>query len=149
MKKIILSIAIILLTTTANIAQERKSRFSREEYKNKQKEFIIQQAKLTTEESEAFFPLFFELQDKKHTINSEAHKKVGVKKGEKATEEQWVLLVNEYAEAKIKIAELEKEYIAKYLAIVPAEKVLGVQRAESMFQKELLKQMTNRRKDKK
>ena len=54
-------------------------------------------------------------------------------------------MVNEYAEAKIRIAELEKEYIAKYLKIIPAKKVLSVQRAEGQFQKEILKQMTNKK----
>ena len=73
------------------------------------------------------------------------HKKVGIKKGEETTDEQYILLVNEYAEAKIRIAELEKEYIAKYLKIIPAKKVLSVQRAEGQFQKEILKQMTNKK----
>ena len=132
------------MAATIVTAQKKRS-FSREEYKNKQKEFIIKQAKLTTDESEAFFPIFFELQKKKHAINSEAHKKVGIKKGEETTEEQYILLVNEYAEAKIRIAELEKEYIAKYLKIIPAKKVLSVQRAEGQFQKEILKQMTNKK----
>lgn len=144
MKRIILSTIVILLAATIVTAQKKRS-FSRVEYRNKQKEFIIKQAKLTTDESEAFFPIFFELQEKKHAINSEAHKKVGIKKGEETTEEQYILLVNEYAEAKIRIAELEKEYIAKYLKIIPAKKVLSVQRAEEQFQKEILKQMTNKK----
>ncbi|MBR2300431.1 MAG: hypothetical protein IKA41_00535, partial [Bacteroidaceae bacterium] len=77
------------------------------------------------EESELFFPLYFDLQKKKWGINHEAHKKVGVKRGEEATEEQCILLVNEFAEAKIKIAELEKEYTEKYLKIIPAKKNYG------------------------
>lgn len=144
MKRIILSTIVILLAATIVTAQKKRS-FSRVEYRNKQKEFIIKQAKLTTDESEAFFPIFFELQEKKHAINSEAHKKVGIKKGKETTEEQYILLVNEYAEAKIRIAELEKEYIAKYLKIIPAKKVLSVQRAEEQFQKEILKQMINKK----
>ncbi|MBR2607353.1 MAG: hypothetical protein IKC70_05425 [Bacteroidaceae bacterium] len=45
------------------------------------------------------------------------------------------------ADAKIKIAQLEKSYIEKYLKIIPAQKILDVQRAEDRFQREMIKNM--------
>lgn len=147
MKKIILTFTIVIFTATTLFAQ-RRPRFSHKEYQDKQKAFIIEQVKLTPEESELFFPLYFELQKKKWGINHEAHKKVGVKRGEEATEEQCILLVNEFAEAKIKIAELEKEYTEKYLKIIPAKKIMGIQRAEGQFQKEILKKISNKKEKK-
>ena len=47
-------------------------------------------------------------------------------------------------ETEEKIAELEKEYIEKYLKAIPAKKILGVQRAEDNFQKYMLKRMWDR-----
>ena len=45
---------------------------SREEFRTKQKAYIIEQAKLTKEEAAKFFPIYFELQDKKKKLNDES-----------------------------------------------------------------------------
>ena len=45
---------------------------SREEFRTKQKAYIIEQAKLTKEEAAKFFPIYFELQDKKEKQNDES-----------------------------------------------------------------------------
>mgnify|MGYP001038736315 FL=1 len=45
---------------------------SREEFRAKQKEFIIEQAGLSNKEAAKFFPLYFELQDKKKKLNDES-----------------------------------------------------------------------------
>ena len=96
------------------IAQEqqekkKKNRFSVEEFQACQKDFIIKHAKLTPEEAEKFFPLFFELQKEIWLIDKEARKKAGFKRGEKRSEEQCAIMINEIADAKIKKAELEKK----------------------------------------
>lgn len=150
MQKTIFIIIAILTFSTAIIAQERnrqaesKKRFSLEEFQNRQREFITKNARLTPEEAEAFFPIYFELQKKKWLINKEARNKVESKYGKEHSEEKSLLIVNEFADAKIKIAELEKEYIKKYLKAISAKKILGVQRAEDNFQKDMLRQMWNR-----
>lgn len=128
--------------------QKGKHEFSHEEFQSKQKEFIAKHANLSPEECEGFFPLFFELQKNKWLINREARKKVGMKRGEQCTDEQCQQLVNEFADAKIKIAELEKEYIGKYLKVIPARKIMEVQRAEDMFQRDMLKKMSRERENK-
>lgn len=125
--------------------RERK-RFSREEFQERQKTFIIEHAQLSAKEAEAFFPLFFELQKKKWQINKEAREKAGIKRGEECSEETCTLMINEFADAKIKTAKLEKEYIKLYLDVLPARKILHVQHAEERFQKEMLKNMWERHK---
>ena len=95
--------------------------------------------------------MFFELQKSKWNINREARKKVKKERGQKLTAEECNKLVNEMADAKIKIAQLEKSYIEKYLKIIPAQKILDVQRAEDRFQREMIKNMARdqRKKDSK
>ena len=143
MKKIFLILALICCSATVIVAQPKpKKIFSHEEFCNKQKEFITKHAKLTPEEAEAFFPLFFELQKKKWEINKNARKQArNNEPGNKLTEEQYSKLVNEIADAKIEIAKLEKSYIEKYLKVIPAGKILDVQRAEDRFQREMIKNM--------
>lgn len=150
MKKFIQMLIILLCTFTAVTAQEDRQRrpqkrFSHQEFEEHQRNFITEHAKLTPQEAEAFFPLYFELQKKKHKINKEARGKAGLKRGERPTEEMCTLMVNERADAKVKIAQLEKEYIALYLKAIPAEKILHIQFAEERFQREILKKMSNGR----
>ena len=47
------------------------------------------------------------------------------------------------------IAQLKKEYIAKYLKIIPPRKVLDVQHAEDRFQREIIKKMARENNNKK
>ncbi len=155
MKNILFTLIAILGLCTTATAQDAprehnrgKKRFSLKEFQERQRNFITTHAKLTPEEAEAFFPLFFELQKKKWLINKEAKDKVDAKYGKEHSEEKCLLIVNEFADAKIKTAELEKEYIKKYLEVVPASKILGIQRAEEHFRKETLRQMWERGRNK-
>ena len=142
MKKLILILALICCSTTFIVAQtQQKKPFSHEEFCKRQKEFITKHAKLTPEEAEKFFPLFFELQKNKWEINKEARKRVKKEQGQQLADEDYNKLVNEIADAKIEIAKLEKSYIEKYLKIIPARKILDVQRAEDRFQREIIKNM--------
>lgn len=150
MKKSILIITILMAFCTNVIAQEqqekkKKNRFSVEEFQACQKDFIIKHAKLTPEEAEKFFPLFFELQKEKWLIDKEARKKAGFKRGEKRSEEQCAIMINEITDAKIKKAELEKRYMELYQQVLPACKILSVLHAESRFQKYMLKDMWERK----
>lgn len=146
MKRLFQLLVIVLCTVTVTTAQEKKERnnrkkFSHQEFQARQKAFITEHAKLTPQEAEAFFPLFFELQKKKWEINKDARDKANLKRGEKPSEEKCTLMINEFADAKVKIAQLEKEYIALYLKVIPACKIMHVQRAEERFQREMLKKM--------
>lgn len=154
MKKVIFSLAVMLCSIACMTAQEKQQQskkrhfsrhFSHEEFQAKQKEYITRKAQLTPEEAEAFFPLFFELQKRKFTLEHEARKSIKKKRGEKMNEEQCREFVNKMSDVKIEVAKLEKEYSAKYLNVIPACKLLGVQHAEISFQRDLMKKMMQER----
>lgn len=150
MKKILFILTLLCCSTQFILAQEQqKKHFSHEEYCKKQEEFITKNAKLTPEEAKKFFPLFFELQKSKWEINKEARKRTKKDNEQEITAEEFNKLVNKIADAKIKIAQLEKSYIEKYLKVIPARKILDVQRAEDKFQREMIKNMARgqRKKD--
>ena len=150
MKRLLLILTIICCTTTAVVAQQKRQ-ISHEEYCKQLQTFITERAKLTPDEAKAFFPLFFEFQQNKWKIKKEARKKLKCTSQECPNEEELKDIVNEIADAQIKIAQLEKDYIAKYLKIIPARKVLDVQHAEDRFQREMIKKMArwNNKKDEK
>ena len=147
MKRAIITLSLIVVTLLAANAQEKQSpqggrRFSPEQFQAKQRSYITEKAKLTQEEAAAFFPLFFELQKEKFRIEREARSKVIKERGQRLTDEQCKELLMNSADARIKIAELEKEYIAKYLKVVSAKKLLDIQRAERSFQNHMLKSLS-------
>lgn len=148
MKRAIITLSLIVITLLATNAQEQQKpkgerhRFSPEQFQAKQRGYITEKTKLTQEEADAFFPLFFELQKEKFRIEHEARSKVIKERGQKLTDEQCKELLINGADARIKIAELEKEYIAKYLNAVSAKKLLDIQRAERSFQNYMLKSIS-------
>jgi hypothetical protein len=148
MKKILFILAIVCCTTTTIVAQQRKH-LSHEEYCKQLQTFITERAKLTPDEAKAFFPIYFEFQQNKWKINKEARKKLKCTSQESPNDEELRGIVNEIADAEIRIAQLKKEYIAKYLEIIPPRKILDVQHAEDRFQREIIKKMARENNNKK
>ena len=153
MKKIFITLAVVLLTSICATAQdntpgnkERGPRFSPEQFQEKQRSYITEKAALTPEEAEKFFPIFFELQKERFRIEREARSKVIKERGQKLTDEQWKELLGHTADARIAIAQLEKEYITKYLNVVSPKKLVDIQRAEHSFQSYMIKSMARQEK---
>ena len=138
---LLLIISVICLAASAQepTGKPRPPRMTPEEFQAKQKEFIISHAELTETESAAFFPLYFELQSKKHEINGRVWKKARAVRPHERTEEECNEMIDALADVKIECATLEKQYLAKFKEILPAKKLMRVQMAEDRFQRELLK----------
>lgn len=144
----ILIVLAFITTASFSVAQEngnRKRHFSPEEFQARQREYITNKAELTKAEADAFFPLFFELQNKKFELERNTRKEINVRKPHEMNEEQCQKFVNMMAELKIEIAKLEKEYTEKYLNVLPACKLMRVQHAETSFQRDLMKRMMRQR----
>ena len=76
---------------------------SREEFRAKQKAYIIEQAGLTKEEAAKFFPIYFELQDKKKKLNDESWDLMRKGKDDKTTEAQYEEINEKVANNRIKL----------------------------------------------
>ena len=107
---------------------------SREEFRAKQKEFITEQAGLSKKEAAKFFPVYFELQDKKKKLNDESWDLMRKGKDDKTTEAQYAEINDKKANNRIAADQLDKT-------------IFLVQRAEMRFHREMIKGM-NRGKDK-
>ena len=147
MKKYLFVSLLMFLTAITASAQDNKKKphFSPEEFQAKQRAYITEKAELTTEEADAFFPLFFELQKKKFELERNARKDFKRQRGEKMSEEECRKFVYNMADVKIEVAKLEREYTDKYLQVLSPCKVRRVQFAEGSFQRDLMKKMTERR----
>ena len=107
----------------------------REEIKAQKVAFITEKVNLTAAEAQKFWPLYNEMEAKKQEIMRDARQLRKDNKGESINYEQ---TNDTKINAKIKEAELEKEYYLKFKTILSAEKIYNLYKAEKDFQKELL-----------
>ena len=114
---------------------------SPDEFRAKQKAYITEKAGLTKEEAAKFFPVYFELQDRKKQLNDEAWNLLRKGKDEKTTEAQYNEILEGVYDARIATNRLEKTYYEKFKKILSNKKIYLVQRAEMRFNRELLKGM--------
>lgn len=146
--KQIITIVCLLLTLSVSAQDRRPNRsgqFSPAEYAKQQRDFFTKNAELTQEEADAFFPIYNELQQKKREINREIRMAMRQEGGAVISEEQSLKAIDAKADANIRIAELEKEYLKKFKEVLPASKILKVQNAEEQFNSQILKDIQQSR----
>ena len=147
-KLIVLMLVFLSFGSVISLAAGRsEQRLTKEEFRAKQQAFITQHAGLTKEEADKFFPVYFELQDRKKQLNDEAWDLLRKGKDEKTTEAQYGEILEGVYDARMSADRLDKTYLAKFKKILSYKKIYLVQRAEMRFQRELLKGM--QRNDKK
>ena len=148
MKRLIILVFIIFGFTPLLWAMDgcNQQRLSPEEFRAKQKAFIIEKAGLNKEEAAKFFPVYFELQDKKKALNDKAWGLLRKGKDDKTTEAQYAEILKGVYDARSASDKLERDYYEKFKKILSNKKIYMVQKAEMRFHRELLKSAN--RKDK-
>lgn len=114
---------------------------TREEFRAKQKAFITEQAGLTPKEADKFFPVYFELQDKKKKLNDESWSMMRKGKDDKTTEAQYEEIIERVCDNRIAADRLDKSYMDRFKKLISCKKLYLVQRAEMRFHREMLKGM--------
>lgn len=145
MKKLI----ILLFLFTASVSQawgieDNDQHLTPDEFKAKQQAFITEDAGLTSEEANAFFPVYFEMQDKKRDINDRVWKLIRKGKDPKTTEAQYDEIITKVYDLRIASDKLEKAYFQRFKGILSSRKIYLVQKAEMGFHRELLKGMNRK-----
>ena len=127
---------------TPSIAQAQSKKnesISKEAFRKKQKDFIIREAGLTPKEANFFFPLYFELQDKKKLLTDDADAKRKKAMEQDLHERQYESAVNQILNAHVSLEKLEREYVEKYRKQLSNKKIFRIMIAEINFRKELIK----------
>lgn len=145
MKKLI--ILLFLFSVSVSHAwgvEDNDQRLTPDEFKAKQQAFITEDAGLTNEEANAFFPVYFELQDKKKDFNDRVWNLFRKGKDPKTTEAQYDEIISKIYDLRIASDKLEKSYFQRFKGILSFRKIYLIQRAEMRFHRELLKGMNRR-----
>ena len=139
MKQGLYIVALLLLLSVQSLQAQKAKGLSKEEFRAKQEAFLTEQAALTTDEAQQFFPLYFECQDKIHAYNKKAWQMMREGNKENLSDNEQMKLIEEVIKTKIQINELDLEYIHKYKQFLSAKKIYQIQKAEMQFHRELLK----------
>ena len=132
---ITIAACLFCMTTLA----QKKSPRNEAEFRTKQQAYMAKKASLTPEESEKFFPLYFEFQDKKKAINKEAWEIARKGKKNETTDAEYQEIIDKFFDNQETIAKLEKEYIKKYREFLSDKKVYMIYWAERKFTRNMLK----------
>ncbi len=118
---------------------QKRNKHNVKEFRTKQQAYITENAGLTTDEAEKFFPLYFELQDKKKAMNKQrwAEAKQGLQP--QTTEEEYGVIIDQFLNTETDILDLEKEYIEKYRKVLSDKKIYMIYWAELKFNRNMMK----------
>lgn len=122
--------------TATDICQQH---LTKEEFKARQQAFITEYAQLTETEAEAFFPLYFELQERKRELNEEIWNLLKTGNEKNINEKKYEEILEGVYDTRLSIDRLEKSYFEKFKKVLSFKKIYMVQKAEMRFHREVLK----------
>lgn len=136
--------AVILLSQTRSIAQSQTEtgfQSKKEKIETQKVAYITTQLDLTTDESKNFWPIYNEYQTKKEAIRKEFNKTYKQSAPDSLTEAQAKERITAELKMEQDLLDLKEEYSTKFLAVLPASKVLKLNKSEQEFKKVLLKML--------
>lgn len=151
MRRLIILLFVLVGAATASYAMDgcQQEKLSPAEFRAKQEAFITKNAGLTVEEAKRFFPLYFELQDKKRELNDQMWKLMHQGREGQLAEQRFDEILTEVYDLRIRSSQLEKEYYMKFKGVLSSQKIYNVQRAETHFHRDLVRGVHRNNKGKK
>jgi Spy/CpxP family protein refolding chaperone len=141
MRKLIIILLALYCSIGTSFATDNtdQKRLSPQEFREKQQAFITKIANLTADEADKFFPIYFELQEKKKEMNDKMWRLMREGKKETTTDARYGEIVEEVYNIRISIDKLDKSYNQKFKKLLSNKKLYMVQDAEVRFRRDMLK----------
>jgi hypothetical protein len=144
------SIVLFTLITSVSFAQDKISKPSKEEKQKMHAEkrekidsaktaFITERLSLTPAQSEKFFPLYKEYNDKRKALRKDRGALKSQSGNLSATDEQLKADMNTLLDLRQKEVDLDKEYFGKFQKVISIRQVAELYHSESLFTRELIK----------
>ena len=138
-------LATLLITLYISISlqaqDKKKPGFTKEEFRARQEAYLTQKAEITQEEATKLFPIYFQLQDRKKTVNDKAWEQARKGKNPKTTDAEYEQIIEGIVKARIEADKLDLEYLQRFKKILSPKKIYKLQRAEIKFHRDILKIM--------
>lgn len=140
MKHIVITILLLFGFSFGMMAQGSHKHFDPEKYNRDMESWVTKEAKLTSQEATAFFPILREMKQKQR----ELFKKQKHLQMSKPNDESSALEAIKGIEAtEMSILKLQQEYHKRFLKVLPATKVLACLRAYEAFNRDMMRKYAN------
>lgn len=134
----LLAMLMVVFVMSAGAQSKKRPPFNPAKFEADLEQFITTEACLTPKESAKFFPVYRQMMKKQRAIFDEMrrYRHINPKDNEACAE-----AIRKQDEMDIQIKQLQQEYHARFMLILPACKVLGVIKAEEKFHRQMFKKM--------
>lgn len=135
----LLAVVVMLVFVLATDAQPKKRPpFNPAKFEADLEQFITTEACLTPVEASKFFPVYRQMMKKQRAVFDEMrrYRHINPKDNEACAE-----AIRRQDEMDIQIKQLQQEYHARFMLIIPASKALGVIKAEEKFHRQMFRKM--------
>lgn len=131
---------IVFLTCLTALVSAQPGDAKRDKIDALRASFIAKKVSFSTQESQAFWPLYNEMNDKQDALRKTFKLQYNAKTNfDFQTDKEAEAYLNAELNLKQKEYEIYKEYYEKFKKILPVKKVAALRRAEEDFKKELIK----------
>lgn len=145
MRTTLISLLILLCSVQLN-AQRKADPKMIEAIKSKKVAFITEHVGLTSKEGEKFWPVYNQLEKERYALMDRRRELEELNEDKSVkTDDYYRKLANEIVSIPMKEAKMMEEYNARFLSILPAEKVVKLYQSERKFRSYLMHEM--RKKD--
>ncbi len=138
MKKVV--IAIFFLTNMLYVAQAQRD--AQERIEAFKVAFFTQKLQLTVEESQAFWPLYNEYENKREALRQQMSTST---RPELMSDEALRAHLYRQLDTEARLVELRREYFEKFMEVLPLRKVALIPQVERQFKRKLLEELRKRR----
>ena len=129
MKKITIIAFVLFLSTTVSAQDDHR-------VENVKKDFITKELQLTSQEADAFFPIYNEYAQKRKDVRRSQREEMR-ESGESS--------VDKMLDKEQDMVDLKKEYLEKFRKVLPERKVVQLMEAESKFKLMLMQRLKDKR----
>ena len=136
MKQTVIILILQLFMVVSVSAQGGQQKFSPEKFDADMEKFVTEQAKLTQQEADKFFPLFREMHQKQRAVY---HKIRQATKQQPADDKACETTLKECDKLNIELRQIEQSYHQKMMKAVPAKKVYDAIMAENNFHRRMMR----------
>ena len=129
MKKLLVSVVLMLMVVLSVSAEEQQEKFSPEKFQAALEQHITTEAGLTTEEAAKFFPLYREMQQKQRAVYNKMRELFKAPTDEASSKQA----IQRRDQLEIELKTILQTYHNKFIKVIPASKVYKTIIAEDQF----------------
>lgn len=141
MKHVFITLAFMFMVFATGFAKCPNT-FDPEKYNRELECTLIQEAKLTSQESQTLFPVLREFQQKMRELYKKQRQ---LHRACPKDENEALKVLKEMENTELAMVKLQQTYNARFLKIIPASKVVACMRAYENFNRDMVKQVANRK----